>query len=284
MVLTTMDDAPLFGIDYYEHTLTASRTGRLTPWATIRDCPICLRRWWIAEARLHSWSPLPRVAARALFEQLARELVAGATPNEPTGQRFYAYLATAPADEADFAAAVAAARQDEDEQSAAPGDFGWRGFFADRTAATPTAAAQQFTRVWQWRTAGTAIAGAGRTFIAGETPPPFLPAPPDHSRAGGWVREGVSDAQPTLQRQILGPLLLTLTAGDRADELHLTLRLRDNAGASAVPVRIYLGQTEAAETPPLAWAGTLSETQRTQRLTRPRADLHALTIEIDTAW
>lgn len=279
-----MDDGPLFGIDYCAHMLTASQTGRLTPWATIRDCPICLRRWRIAEARLRHWAPLPRAAARALFEQRARELVAGIASSDPTEQGFYAYLATAPNDEADFAAAVAAARQGEGEQQSAPGDFGWRALFADPAPATPAMAAQQITRVWQWRTVGTTIAGVGRAYLLGETPPPFLPAPPDHSRAGGWVREGATDTPQPLQRQILGPLLLTLTAGDRAEELRLTLRLRDNAGATAVPVRIYLGQTGETGKPPLAWAGILSEAQQAQTLTRPRADLHHLTIEIDTAW
>ena len=279
-----MNDAPLYGIDYCDHLLIASQTGRLTPWATIRACPICLRRWWIAAARLHGWEPLPRAAALALFEEMARELVAGATPDETTGQRFYAYLATAPADEADFAAAVAAARQGEEEQGSPPGEFGWRALFADLTPVTVVEASPPFTRVWQWRTAGTTIAGAGRAFVLGEEPPTFLSAPPDHSRAGGWVREGLNDAQPPLQRQILGPLLLTLTAGDRADELHLTLRLRDNAGSAAVPVRIYLGPTEAEEAPSLAWTGTLSDTQRSVSVTRPRADLHQLTIELDTSW
>ena len=265
-----MGDAPLFGIDYCAHMLTAGQTGRLTPWAIMRDCPICLRRWWLAEARLHHWTPLPHAAALPLFEQMATALVAGATASDRTAQGFYAYLATAPAAEADFAAAGAAARQDNGEHPTAPGDFGWRALFTDPAPATPTVDARQITRVWQWRTAGTMIAGTGRAFIRGETPPPFLPIPLDRSRAGGWLREGVSDAPLPLQRQFIGPLLLTLTAGDRADELHLMLHLRDSAGTASVPVRLYLGAAAGATQPPLAWAGILSEAQRTQRLTRPR--------------
>ena len=283
--VTTMDDTPLYGIDYCDHLLTASQTGQLTPWATIRACPICLRRWWIAEARLHGWGPLPRAAVLPLFEQLASALLAGETAGDQVAQGFYAYLATTPAAEADFAIAVAAARQSDEEQGSPPGDFGWRALFADPAPMVPTTEARQITRVWQWRTAGTTIAGAGRTFVHGETPPPFVPTPPDTSRARGWIREGGSDAQPPLQRQIVGPLLLTLTAGDRADELHLTLRLRENAGETAASVRIYLGgATEEDSPPPLAWTGILSEAQRTVIVTRPRADLHQLTIELDTAW
>ncbi|HEY8600775.1 MAG TPA: hypothetical protein VIL85_20230 [Thermomicrobiales bacterium] len=279
-----MDDAPLFGIDYCDHLLTASRTGRLTPWATIRDCPICLRRWSIAEARLRHWTPLPRAAAIALFEQMASALVNGTAAQDEMTRGFYAYLATAPADEADFAAAVAAARGGREEHYNAPSDFGWRALFADLTSAAPAVATAQVTRVWQWRTAGTTIAGAGRAFILGETPPPFLPAPPDQGRAGAWIREGTNDARPPLQRHILGPLLLTLTAGDSDDELRLTLRLRDSAGAAAVPVRIVLGHAAEGGQPPPAWAGSLSEARRTVLLTRPRADFQHLTIEVDTAW
>jgi hypothetical protein len=96
-------------------------------------------------------------------------------------------------------------------------------------------------------------------------------------------RRGGHDERP-IQRQILGPLLLAVFAGDTADTLRLTLRLREHALAEPVPTRIHLGHevTEAPRGP--VWAGVLSEERRELTLLLQRADLDAFAIEIDTAW
>jgi hypothetical protein len=260
----------LAGIDYCEH----AAGGTLPSWSTIRDCPICARRWWIAEARHGGWPPLSRE------EALATALVAdgGATPT-PTARRFYAYLATAPADEADFAAAVAAARGTQ-ERLAPPGDFGWRALFADQGDAEPAPTFTTLTRVWEWQGLGTTAAIEGRTFVAGEAIPPFSPPLAGAQRPGGWLREGASQTPPILQ-QSLGPLLLTVVAEPPDTMATVTLRLRDRAQGETVPTRLYLGAGVARR---MAWRGTLAATAQEQQIRIDRDDLAALVVEIDTAW
>lgn len=271
-----LPEKPLPGIDYCEHAVG----GTLPSWPTIRDCPICARRWWIAEARHGGWPPLPREAALALIAPLAAALVAAgdATPTA-MARRFYAYLATAPDDEADFAAAVAAARTTQ-ETIAPPGDFGWRALFADQGDAEPAPPHTTLTRVWEWRGLGTTAAIEGRTFVAGEAIPPFTPPPSGAQRPGGWLREGAGQAPPLLQ-QILGPLLLTLTAEPPGTLVTVSLRLRDHAQGETVPTRLYLGTGAARR---MAWSGILATTAQEQRLRIERGDLAALAIEADTAW
>lgn len=276
---------PFRRIDYCDHALAVVATGQLPPWETVRACPVCLRRWRIAEARRHGWTPLPRVAARALLDRMAEALANGREPaDDQTRRGFYAALATAPDDEADFAAAIAAARRAAAEEPTPPANPGWRAIFADLTPVAPTPEPDRITRVWQWRTAGATLAGEGRTFIRGEEPPPFLPAPPDTTRAGRWLREGTrADARP-IQRQILGPLLLTILADDTADTLRLTLRLREHALAEPVPTRIHLGHEVLNAPLDPIWSGVLSEERLELTLPLQRADLAAFAIEIDTAW
>jgi hypothetical protein len=96
--------------------LLRSRAGRRRNRATAAvgggAClPDLLRRWRIAEARRHGWTPLPRIAALALLDQMAEALASGRErADDQTRRGFYAALAIAPDDEADFAAAIAAAR------------------------------------------------------------------------------------------------------------------------------------------------------------------------------
>lgn len=271
-----LPENPLPRIDYCEH----AADGTLPSWPTIRDCPICARRWWIAEARHGGWPPLPREEALALIAPLATALVAdgGATPTA-TARRFYAYLATAPDAEADFAAAVAAARSTPGAQLP-PGDFGWRTLFAEPDAAEPVRPRATLTRVWEWRGLGTTTAIEGRTFVAGEAIPPFSPPPSSAQRPGGWLREGAGQAPPVLQ-QILGPLLLTLIAEPPGTMVTVSLRLRDHAQGETVPTRLFLGTGATRRS---AWSGTLAATAQEQRLRIGRGEIVALTVEIDTAW
>lgn len=276
-----LPERPLPGIDYCEHTVLAATGGALPSWETIRACPICARCWRIAEARHGGWPPLPREEALTLFGPLATALVAdgGDRANE-TERRFYAYLAIAPDDEADFAAAVAAARGDTAEEVPSPRDFRWRDLFADLGQEAQARSGAALTRVWQWRTLDTTLAAEGRSFVAGEMMPPFHQPPPGTMRAGRWLREGAGRSAPLLQ-QILGPLLLTLTAGNDEAVIVLTLRLRDHAMGEELPTRIYLGDGEDRRT---GWHGTLSEGAQEHTLQFSRDELATFTIEIDTAW
>ena len=271
-----LPERALPGIDYCEH----AASGTLPAWGTIRGCPICARRWRIAEARRGGWPPLPREEALALIAPLAAALVAdGGHVADETERRFYAHLAITPDDEADFAAAVAAARDSREELSP-PGDFGWRALFSDRRNAAPSSAHATLTRVWQWRAIGTARAVEGRTFVAGDPIPPFSQPPPSPRTMGRWLREGAGRDAPLLQ-QILGPLLLTLSADPTDSMVTANLRLRDHAQGTAVPTRLYLGADAARR---LVWSGTLSEEVQEQVLQIHRDARAILTIEIDTTW
>lgn len=276
-------DQPLRGIDYCEHALLAAADGALPHWRTIRSCPICSRRWRIAEARQGGWVPLPRAAAIALFAPMAAALIAGdERANEQAERGFYAYLASAPDDEAEFAAVVAMMRPASLPAIAAPPDFGWRSLFAELADTRQEEGSTTLTRIWQWRTIGTTLAAEGRAFVAGENIPPFGQLPLE-SPTGRWLREGTDRAAPLL-RQILGPLLLTVTADTGERVITLTLRLRDYALADAVPTRVYLDDAGVGEGRARSWHGTLSDEAREQTLHFARADLRAFTIEIDTAW
>jgi hypothetical protein len=262
------------------HALTAADA--LPDPATITACPVCWRRWRIAEARMRGWSPLAAVSARHLTGRMAAE-AAGTDPDPALSQSFYAFLAGSPADEADFAAAcvVAFAPLDPQPPRHPPADFGWRALFADLPA-SPPAPVTLSTRIWQWREA--AAPGSGpryeaRAFIRGESPPPFVPLAGDGAH---WVREraaydGAEEA--TIVRQVAGPLALTL-AENEGDTARLTLRLRGGAGVVSLPVRVY-GGTEMRM--PL-WAGTLAGENGEVTIPLGRAASRSFRVEFDTAW
>ena len=256
--------------------------------ATIAGCPVCWRRWRLAEARLRGWPPLDAATARPLMERMAAEAAAGTDADPALSQGFYAFLAVSPDDEADFAAAcvVAFAPPAAAPRRRPPADFGWRATFADLPASAPEAAppapVARFTHVWEWRertTSGTAPQHEARTFVRGESPPPFAPLPgtQDH-----WVREratydGAEATQPV--ERIVGPLALRLTEAGTSGAI-LTLRLRGGTGAGAVPVRLYGGKGTAV---PL-WAGVLSSAAEEATIALDQADSRAFTLEFDTAW
>ncbi len=259
--------------------------------ATIAGCPVCWRRWRLTEARIHRWLPLDAATARPLLDRMAAEAAAGLEPDPALSQGFYAFLAGSPDDKADFAAAcvVAFTPPSPDPPRQPRADFGWRALFAELPASppdpapvTPTVPTATFTRVWQWREAtppGTAPHHEARTFVRGESPPPFVPLP---GTAARWVRERASydraEALSTV-RQIAGPLALRL-AGAGTDTASLTLRLRGGAGTASVPVRVY--NSEAAEVP--LWAGTLAAEAEEITIPLDRAVSQAITVEFDTAW
>jgi len=161
--------------------------------ATIAGCPVCWRRWRLAEARLRGWPPLDAVTARPLLDRMAAEAAAGVDADLALSQGFYAFLAGSPDDKADFAAAcvVAFAPRNAEPPRRPPADFSWRALFADLPARPPDPApptpAATFTRVWQWRviaTSGTTPRRETRTFVRGESPRPSRPSPAAPPPAG----------------------------------------------------------------------------------------------------
>lgn len=258
------------------HALTA--TDALPDWGTIASCPVCWRRWKLAEARIAGWSPLPAATARPLIARMAAEAAAGADTDPNLSRGFYAFLVAAPEDEADFAAAcvVAFAPPDTEPARRPPADFGWRALFA-----APPAPVAPITRVWQWRAtgaSGTAPRYEARTFARGDSPPPFAPLPPSATR---WVRERAAydGAEGGLTvRENAGPLALTLAdTGEGATRL--TLRLRGGAGVETVPVRVYGGEEALPR-----WVGILSEETGEVAIVLDREERRAFRIEFDTAW
>ena len=189
--------------------------GALPDPATIAGCPICWRRWRLAEARLRGWLPLDAATARPLLDRMAAEAAAGVDADPALSEGFYAFLAGSPDDEADFTAAcvVAFAPHNAEPSRRPPADFGWRALFADLPLhppdPAPPAPAATFTRVWQWRESAasdTTPRRETRAFVRGESPPPFAPLPA--GSAARWVRErGVRD----------GGVLFSCTATDAAD-------------------------------------------------------------------
>lgn len=268
--------------------------GALPDPATIAGCPICWRRWRLAEARLCGWLPLDAATARPLLDRMAAEAAAGVDTDQALSERFYAFLAGSSDDEADFAAAcvVAFAPRHAEPPRRPPADFGWRAIFADLPASSPDPAppapAATFTRVWQWReiaASGTMPRRETRTFMRGESPPPFAPLSGDS--AGRWVRERAayetaeSSPAPQQTRQIVGPLALLLTeVGSSAASL--TLRLRDGAGTEAVAVRLYADAGPDAGAP--LWRGTLSPVREETTISLGPVVSRGFTLEFDTAW
>lgn len=268
------------------HALTA--TDALPDPAMIATCPVCWRRWRIAEARTRDWPPLDTASARPLIERMAAEAASGAESDPALSQGFYAFLAGSPDDEADFAAAcvVAFAPPRPDPPRRPRADFGWRTLFADLPASAPDPAplvpGALITRVWQWRvatTSGITPRHEARAFVRGEAPPPFGPLP---DTAPHWVREratydGAEAVAPV--QQTVGPLAPRLT-GAGTDTASLTLRLRGGAGADAVRVRVYGGEGTVA---PL-WAGTLSSVAEELTVPLDRETSRAFSVEFDIAW
>jgi len=260
--------------------------------ATLAGCPVCWRRWRLAEARMHGWTPLAAATARPLLERMAAEAAAGTEPDPTLSRGFYAFLAGSPDDEADFAAAciVAFAPPSPEPQRRPRADFGWRALFAGLPASPPERVPDvspvptaTFTRVWQWRVSaasGTTPRREMRAFVRGESPPPFGPFPA--GPAARWVRERApyDGADTTLRlHQTVGPLALSLTETG-SGMASLTLRLRDGAGVGTLPVRLY-GSGGAGV--PL-WAGTLSPAAEEATIPLDREASRAFTVEFDTAW
>jgi len=272
------------------HALTAADA--LPDPATIAGCPVCWRRWRLAEARMRGWASLSAATARPLLDRMAAEAATGVEPDPALSRGFYAFLAGSPDDEADFAAAcvVAFAPPGPAPPRRPRADFGWRALFADLPTSLPDRApvvpTTLLTRVWQWRESGgsgTATRHETRAFVRGESPPPFMPLP--SGSATRWVRERAaydgddSIEETTLRQQIVGPLALRLT-GAGTDTPRLALRLRDGAGAETVAVRVYGG--EGAGEP--LWAGTLSFAAAEATIPLDRETSQAFTVEFDTAW